>query len=89
MAKVDFWKIMIKDINGNDMTVDVHETMGNALYMNGKDIAECELGQAIYHQKEDEPLELDEKQMKIAREYAEGIKAFILRQGILDALEKG
>jgi len=49
MKKVDFSKITIKDIEGNDVQADFQKQLGNQLYMQGRNIEECELGRRIYH----------------------------------------
>jgi hypothetical protein len=48
MKKVDFSKVMLEDIQGNPLPGDFHEILGNQLYMQGKDIKECELGRKVY-----------------------------------------
>ena len=48
MKKVNFREIVIEDIHGNPMPGDFHEVLGNQLYMQGRDIKECELGRKIY-----------------------------------------
>lgn len=46
--KVNFSKIVIKDIEGRDVQADFQRQLGNQLYMQGRDIEECELGKRIY-----------------------------------------
>ena len=41
--KVNFAKIIIKDIEGRDVQADFQRQLGNQLYMQGRDIEECEL----------------------------------------------
>ena len=53
--KVNFGMISIKDINGNNVTIDTTKELGNLMYMQGEDLAECELGQAIYHSNDEGP----------------------------------
>lgn len=48
MIKVNFSKIVIKDIEGRDVQADFQRQLGNQLYMQGRDIEECELGKRIY-----------------------------------------
>ena len=47
--KIDFNKIPVKNIEGEVQFVQIAKQLGNALYMQGHNIEECELGQAIYH----------------------------------------
>ena len=56
MKKIDFSNIQVTDIEGNKVPVDIRQMMGNLLYMQGNNITECELGQAIYHQADDIPM---------------------------------
>lgn len=49
MKKVDFSKITIKDVEGKDVVADFQKQLGNQLYMQGRNIEECELGRRIYH----------------------------------------
>lgn len=48
MVKVDFKKIPIRDIEGHEIMADFRKQIGNQLYMQGKNIEECELGKRIY-----------------------------------------
>ena len=38
--KVNFAMIPIKDINGNDVTIDTTKELGNLMYMQGENLAE-------------------------------------------------
>lgn len=60
VATVDFRAIRLVDIEGRETPVDVSKPLGNLLYMQGRDIVECELGRDIYHATE--PLSLDQRQ---------------------------
>ena len=86
--KVDFRNIVIKDINGQDTKADVTALFGNMLYMQGQNIEECELGQAIYHQGDEGPeaLELSDKQVDIVKAYAERLP-YVMRTGIKEAVQ--
>ena len=86
--KVDFRNIVIKDINGQDTKADVTALFGNMLYMQGQNIEECELGQAIYHQGDEGPeaLELSDKQVDIVKAYAERLP-YVMRTGIKKAVQ--
>ena len=48
MKKVNLREVQLEDIHGNPMPGDFHEVLGNQLYMQGRDIKECELGRKIY-----------------------------------------
>ena len=86
--KVDFRNIVIKDINGQETKADVTGMFGNMLYMQGQNIEECELGQAIYHQGDEGPeaLELNDKQVAIVKTYAERLP-YVMRTGIKEAVQ--
>ena len=86
--KVDFKNIVIRDINGQETKADVTALFGNMLYMQGQNIEECELGQAIYHQGDEGPeaLELSDKQVDIVKAYAERLP-YVMRTGIKEAVQ--
>ena len=86
--KVDFRNIVIRDINGEETKADVTALFGNMLYMQGQNIEECELGQAIYHQGDEGPeaLELNDKQVAIVKTYAERLP-YVMRTGIKEAVQ--
>lgn len=76
--KIDFSKIQVKDIEGNEVTIDVSQELGNMMYLNAKDIAVADLGHEIYHKKE---VELNDEQAKAVAEFVEnGFKAFVKRE---------
>lgn len=52
MVTVDFKNISIRDIEGNEITADFRKQIGNQLYMQGRNIEECELGKRIYFSEE-------------------------------------
>ena len=70
MKKVNFREIVIEDIHGNPMPGDFHEVLGNQLYMQGRDIRECELGRKIYFGEGE--IELTDDEAKIVREAVKG-----------------
>ena len=89
MKKVNFAEIIIRDINGQEQKADVRVMLGNLLYMQGQNIEECELGQAIYHQGDKdgpESLELDDKQCEIVKRFA-AMLPYVMRTGLLEAVK--
>ena len=86
--KVDFRNIVIRDINGLEAKADVTALFGNMLYMQGQNIEEFELGQAIYHQGDEGPeaLELIDKQVAIVKAYADRLP-YVMRMGIKEAVQ--
>ena len=81
--KVDFTKLMLKDIEGHEVPTDISKPLGNMMYMQGQTIDECELGRDIYHKGE---VELKEKDIDVVKRFANNF-SFIMRQTILDAIE--
>ena len=76
--KIDFSKIQVKDIEGNEVTLDVSQELGNMMYLNARDIAVADLGHEIYHKKE---VELNDDQAKAVAGFVEnGFKAFVKRE---------
>ena len=76
--KVDFRQVPVKDIEGNVQQVDVSKALGNQLYMQGKNIVECELGRDIWHNGE---VDLNDQQVAIVKAAVAGF-AYIAREGI-------
>ena len=82
MTKVDFRKLMLKDIEGHEVPTDISKPLGNMMYMQGLNIDECELGRDIYHQGE---VELKEKDVEVVKRFANNF-SFIMRQAVLTAI---
>lgn len=87
MTKIDFSKIKVTDIEGNEVPMDVRFLFGNMLYMQGVNVEECELGREIFKQSPDKPLELSASQSDIVRQYA-GRLPYVTRQAILKAFSQ-
>jgi hypothetical protein len=85
MTKVNFAKIIIKDIEGRDVQADFQKQLGNQLYMQGRDIEECELGKRIYFA--DGEVELTDKECAIVRNAVQGY-SYIARSAIENQLKK-
>ncbi len=83
--KIDFANIKIKDIEDNDVIVDVSKELGNMMYLNAQDIAVADLGREIYHKKE---VELTPEQAKQVRDYVERNFKAILKMSLLPMLEE-
>lgn len=86
MAKVNFSKIIIKDIEGQDVQADFQKQLGNQLYMQGRDIEECELGKRIYFAEGD--VELTDNEAAIVSQAVAGY-SYIARSAIEQALKGG
>jgi hypothetical protein len=85
MKKVDFSKVVLKDIEGRELTADFRQQLGNQLYMQGRNIEECELGKKIYFTPDDEATELDDKEVAIVRKAVQGY-SYVARTAIEQAL---
>ncbi|NLZ87402.1 MAG: hypothetical protein GX912_10515 [Gammaproteobacteria bacterium] len=73
--KIDFRKILVKDIEGNESTFDISKELGNDIYNKTADIGELELARELYLKGE---IELDAIKVEILKKYIdEGYKAFV------------
>lgn len=84
--KVNFSKIVIKDIEGRDVQADFQRQLGNQLYMQGRDIEECELGKRIYFAEGD--VELTDKEATIVTQAVQGY-SYVARIAIENAMKGG
>lgn len=64
--KIDFRNIQVKDIEGNNSTVDISKILGNTIYQKTADLGELELAQDIYKNGE---VELSPEQAERIKEY--------------------
>ena len=79
MVKVNFSRIVIKDIEGRDVQADFQKQLGNQLYMQGRNIEECELGKRIYFAQGE--VELSDKECSIVKQAVQGY-SYIARTAI-------
>jgi hypothetical protein len=70
MKKVNLREVQLEDIHGNPMPGDFHEVLGNQLYMQGRDIKECELGRKIYFAEAE--IEITDDEAKTVKEAVKG-----------------
>ena len=81
MSKIDFSKIVVKDINDKDFTFDIKDRLSNEMYMLGQNIVDCEAGRKIYHSEGGADLNQQEQQAVLSwlerNQYS-----FILRQKV-------
>lgn len=82
--KVNFKEIVIEDIHGEEAKGDFQETLGNQLYMGGRNIKECELGRKIYFAEGE--IDLSDEEIKIVKENIKGW-GYVARTGIEKMLE--
>lgn len=70
MKKVNFREVVLEDIRGEKVKADFQEVLGNQLYMQGRDIRECELGKKIYFAEGE--IELSDDEANIVKESVKG-----------------
>lgn len=85
MVKVDFSKVVLKDIEGRELTADFKQQLGNQLYMQGRNIEECELGKKIYFA--DGEVELSEKECQMVSQAIQGY-SYVAREAIREMLNE-
>lgn len=81
--KVDFRKIQVKDIEGNNSSVDIAKMLGNAIYQKTADLGELELAQSIYKHGE---VELSPEQAERIREYVRNNFVAVVQVAVNEAL---
>ena len=81
--KIDFRKIQVKDIEGNNSTVDIAKMLGNAIYQRTADLGELELAQNIYKNGE---VELSTDQAERIKEYVRTNFVAVVQVAVNEAL---
>lgn len=81
--KIDFRKIQVKDIEGNNSTVDIAKMLGNAIYQKTADLGELELAQTIYKNGE---VELSTEQAERIKEYVRTNFVAVVQIAVNEAL---
>lgn len=86
----DFSKVEILNLEGQRMGIEqLRAEVCNALYMQGQDITECELGQKLWHAKDDRgaftPVEISEEEEKKLRQQFEKYP-YLIRTALLKVL---
>ena len=84
MKKVDFRKITLKNVEGEEMSVDFSKELGNHIYMQGQHIEECELGKRMYFDGE---VEMNEKGIEVVKRFVAGYP-YVSRTAVIDAINK-
>lgn len=84
MIKINFKKIIIRDIEGREIEADFSKQIGNQLYMQGQNIEECELGKKIYFAEAEISLNTEEQAIikKAISSYS-----YIARSSIEESIE--
>lgn len=81
--KIDFRKIQVKDIEGNNSTVDISKMLGNAIYQKTADLGELELAQNIYKTGE---VEVSPEQVERIKEYVRTNFVAVVQVAVNEAL---
>ena len=82
--KVNFAEIVLKDIEGNEVKANFQKQIGNQLYMQGRNIEECELGKKIYFAEGS--IEISEKESEIVKNAVQ-VYSYIARTAIEGAMK--
>ena len=85
MKQIDFTRLPINDIDGNENENDVSKFVGNFIFNMADDVAEHDLGIKIYHSAG--TIDIDEKEEKILKKYLPALK-YNLRSAIEQLLSK-
>lgn len=85
MARIDFSRITILDIEGKEVKKDISRDLGNILYYTARDIAVSELGKSIYHDKE---IEVDAKSARILRKVVGENFTLVVTSALIPVLDK-
>ena len=83
--KIDFRKIEVKDIEGNNNPLDISKTLGNAIYNGTADLGELELAREIYKAGE---VEVDPGQASILIKYVQGTFLAFVQEAVCPVLEE-
>ena len=83
--KIDFREIQVKDIEGNNSTVDIAKMLGNAIYQKTADLGELELAQRIYKNGE---VELSTDEAERIKEYVRTNFVAVVQLAVNEALAK-
>lgn len=84
--KIDFRKIQVKDIEGNNSSVDISKMLGNAIYQKTADLGELELAQNIYKTGE---VEVSPEQVERIKEYVRTNFVAVVQVAVNEVLSTG
>lgn len=83
MTKVNFKTIPFRDIEDKEQLFDCQKEIGNAIYMQGANIEERDLGRKIYYADGD--VELTDKDVETVKRFAARY-SYVLREAVEQAL---
>jgi hypothetical protein len=89
MAKINFSKIIVKDLDGKDVRINIHRDLANLLHMQGRGIEEDALAHKIYECRDVDgnPTEVDltKDEVKIVTQYISNYP-YIVAKAVMDIL---
>lgn len=89
MAKINFSKIIVKDLDEKDVTVNIHRDFSNLLHMQGRNIEEDELAHKIYRCVDEKgnptEVELSKEEVAIVAQYISNYP-YIVAKAVMDIL---
>ncbi len=89
MAKIDFSRIIVKDLDGKDVRINIHRDFSNLLHMQGRGIEEDALAHKIYECRDEDgnPTEVDltKDEVKIVIQYISNY-SYIVAKAVMDIL---
>ena len=83
--KINFRKIEVKDLDGNEERINVSKLLGNIIYNNTPDLGELEIAQDIYKNGE---VDLTPEQATSIRKYADSFSPAYVIVAVRSALDK-
>lgn len=101
MKKVDLTQVSFLDVEGKEVKIEVARQLGNFMYMQGRNIAENELGSKVYHSadplkgfnvnsKEPRPdcsIEINDDEEKILLDYVAQQYSYVIVAAVKKALK--
>lgn len=83
---IDFRKITVKDLDGNELTYDVSKSLGNFIYKVTPDLGMFQLAQSMYNKGEVEIPEQLKEQLKAIISHPQCPFIAMVKQEILNLL---
>lgn len=71
--KIDFTKLKIKDLKGNEQVIDVKDELANQIYVSGRGVAQHDLALKIYNEED-----LDDKAIETLKAYVSNLSPMMI-----------
>ena len=84
MKKIDFGHIVVQNIEGKDVNVDLRKTLGESMYINSRNYDGFDLGRTIYRSEGE--IELTDEQVNIVMMFMESYP-YVTREAVKTILE--